>query len=129
MQIYEESLIGDKEVYDALLANYRQEYENYHINEIQTITGEQNRRMQVSNSCVFVITIISFIAIFAFVIVSSAYWFFGKINSSLQSTSLSNNVISAVKIAFLFAYPAFFSWIVFNPFCSKFHRWKINSDA
>ena len=129
MYISKEPMIGDKEVYDALLANSKQEYETYHVNEIKAIDGEQNRRMHVSNSCVFVITIISFIAIFAFVIVSSGYWFFGKINSSLQSMSLANNVISAVKIAFLFAYTAFFSWIVFNPFCSKFHRWKSNSDA
>lgn len=79
MYISKEPIIGDKEVYDALLANSKQEYETYHVNEIKAIDGEQNRRMQVSNSCVFVITIISFIAIFAFVIVSSAYWFLGRL--------------------------------------------------
>ena len=85
--------------------------------------------MQVSNSCVFFITIISFIAIFAFVIVSSSYWFFGKINSLLQSMSLANSIISIIKIAFLFVYPVFLTLITFKPFIDKIYRWKDNSDA
>lgn len=129
MQIYEESLIGDKEVYDALLANYRQEYENYHVDEIQAITDEENRRSHKADSNIFAILEMAFIVIFVFIVVGSAYWLFGKINSSLQSTSLSNSVISVIKIAFLLVYPTFLTWITFNPFISKIYRWKDNSDA
>lgn len=129
MQIYEEALIGDKEVYDALLANYRQEYENYHVDEIQAITDEENRRSHKADSNIFAILEMAFIVIFVFIVVGSAYWLFGKINSSLQSTSLSNSVISVIKIAFLLVYPTFLTWITFNPFISKIYRWKDNSDA
>lgn len=40
MYISKEPIIGDKEVYDALLANSKQEYETYHVNEIKAIDGE-----------------------------------------------------------------------------------------
>lgn len=129
MQVYEESLIGDKKIYDALFANYRQEYENYHINEIQAITDEENRRMHKADSNIFSILVITFIVILVLIVTGSGCWLLGKINSSLQSMSLANNVISAVEIAFLFAYTAFFCWITFNPFISKIYRWKDNSDA
>lgn len=129
MQIYEESLIGDKEVYDALLANYRQEYENYHINEIQTITGEENRRMHKADSDILFVLVIAFIAILALIAVSSDFWLFGKIRSSLQSTSLPKSISSIVEIAFLFVYPSFLTWITFNPFIDKIYRWKDNTDA
>lgn len=129
MQIYKESLIGDKKIYDALFANYRQEYENYHINEIQAITDEENRRMHKADSNIFFILVMAFIVILVLIVTGSGCWLLGKINSSLQSMSLANNVISAVKIAFLFAYTAFFCWIAFDPFISKIYRWKDNTDA
>lgn len=129
MQIYEESLIGDKEVYDALLANYRQEYENYHVDEIQAITGEENRRMHKADSDIFFVLVIAFIAILVLIAVSSDFWLFGKIRSSLQSTSLPKSISSIVEIAFLLVYPSFLTWITFNPFIDKIYRWKDNSDA
>lgn len=129
MQIYEESLIGDKEVYDALLANYRQEYENYHVDEIQAITGEENRRMHKADSDILFVLVIAFIAILVLIAVSSDFWLFGKIRSSLQSTSLPKSISSIVEIAFLLVYPSFLTWITFNPFIDKIYRWKDNSDA
>ena len=129
MQIYKESLIGDKKIYDALFANYRQEYENYHFNDIQAITDEENRRMHKADSNIFSILVMAFIVILVLIVTGSGCWLLGKINSSLQSMSLANNVISAVEIAFLFAYTAFFCWITFNPFINKIYRWKDNSDA
>lgn len=129
MSIYKESLIGDKKVYDALLANYRQEYENYHVNEIQAITDEENRRSHKADSNICFILVIAFIAILLLIAVSSDFWLFGKIRSSLQSTSLPKSISSIVEIAFLFVYPLFLAWITFNPFIDKIYRWKDNSDA
>ena len=129
MQIYEESLIGDKEVYDALLANYKQEYENYHVDEIQAITDEQNRRTHKVDSDILFVLVMAFIAILVLIGVSSSFWLFGKINSLLQSMSLANSIISIVEIAFLFVYPSFLTWITFNPFIDKIYRWKDNTDA
>lgn len=129
MYISKEPMIGDKEVYDALLANSKQEYETYHVNEIQAITDEENRRTHTFNSWFFIITVIVFLAIYALIVVGLGYWLFEKINSSLQSTSLSNSVISAIKIAFVFVYPTFLAWATFNPFISKIYRWEDNTDA
>lgn len=129
MLICKEALIGDKKVHDALVANYKQEYENYHISEIQAITDEENRRMRKADSNIFSILVMAFIAILVLIGVGSAYWLFGKISSLLQSTSLPKSISSIVEIAFLFVYPVFLTWITFNPFISKIYRWKDNPDA